>query len=124
MKRVGITLAIIFVLLLALVVSILPHGTDPNAPRYVPLAVEPTGPVGEETFDWGGAVPFQDGCVWISTYLSRSNAHCYLYDLEQHAIRGTIVNAYPVLANRPGRGFSARDMPRFSPQSKKGSSAH
>ena len=72
---------------------------SPSAPRFVPLLSPPVGTYTRMDYDWGGAVPVQDGKVWIETWSSRTNWHCYLYDVTNRLIVGELFNATPIFFN-------------------------
>ncbi len=65
MKRFKIISPIALLLVIGLILFIVRPQTDPNAPRYVPFTNQPVGPFGTELYDRGGAIPFQNGRVWI-----------------------------------------------------------
>jgi hypothetical protein len=100
MKRISIALVFVFLLILSCLFLVFRPGTDPDSPRYIVARTQPAGGFGSEMYDWGGAMPFQNGRVWVTTTLTRTNRHVFLYDLEKQKIEGELFNAGPVLANQ------------------------
>ena len=99
MKLIWISLSMACLLVLALVLVALAR-PSPNAPRFVPLHSPPVGTYTRMDYDWGGAVPVQDGTVWIEARSSASDSHCYLYDVTNRLVIGELFNATPIFFNR------------------------
>lgn len=102
MKRLKVILPLLLLLFLGFLMIIHLSRTDPNAPRYVTVNTQPTGPFGRVHYDWGGAAPFVDGKVWIFTILSRTNGHQFLFDLEKRKVLGELFNGGAVFCNQQG----------------------
>src|SRR5208283_2484783 len=98
MKRIGITLAVALLLVLALIVLFFRPIKDPNAPRYVPVQAQPAGPFVYEQYDWGGSVPIRDGKFWLWVQARWTNRQIlnYLYDLDQGRAVGEFLHGAPV----------------------------
>src|SRR5687767_8860275 len=76
--------------LLALLVWMSPP--DPaNAPRFVRMDKQPAGAFQWQEYDWGGAVPFQGGKMWVMTTLGTNHPYL-LYDLEKRRVEGEMLN--------------------------------
>ncbi len=99
MKRIAIALAVVFLLVFFGLFVALRDSRSPDAPRYVTELSQPVGPFGSEMYDLSGAKPFQDGKLWVTTTLTRTNRHVFLYNLEERKVDGELFNAGPVFAN-------------------------
>ena len=97
-KLLTITLfGLVCLLVLALVLVTL-TSPSPNAPKFVPLRSPLTGTYAQMDYDWGGAVPVQDGNVWIETWSSPTNWHCYLYNVTDRLLVGELFRATPIFS--------------------------
>src|SRR5579859_2075515 len=92
------TFGALFLLVLVLTLLILTV-RSPNAPKLVPLHSPPTGSFVEMDYDWLGAVPAQDGHLWITAW-STTNWHFFLYDWTNRLVVGELLNANPVFFNQ------------------------
>jgi hypothetical protein len=99
MKRIAIALAVVFLLVFFGLFVALRDSRSPDAPRYVTELSQPVGPFGTEMYDWGASIPFQDGKFWVTTTLTRTNRHVFLYNLDKRKVDGELFNAGPVFAN-------------------------
>jgi hypothetical protein len=97
MKRTVIIAGIALLLGLSILVTLL-QKPDPQAPRFVPGQVQPTG-LTTIDYDCGALVPFAGGKVWIWAISSATNRHCFLYDLDARLVVGELFNAGPVFCN-------------------------
>lgn len=102
----------IVVVCLGVLVWLRPAKQDPNAPRYVPVTTQPTGPFGSENYNWIDSAPFEGGKVWVWTLASRTNIHSFLYDLDKRLVVGELLNGAAVHGNQDQtkllcEGFSA-----------------
>jgi hypothetical protein len=100
MKRLKVILPVLLLLFIGFLLISSFSRSDPNAPRYVPVKTQPSGPFGSVHYDWGGATPFVGGKVWIFTILSRTNGHEFLFDLEKRKVLGELFNGGAVFANQ------------------------
>lgn len=102
LKRIAVFAAVIS-LLFGLAVLIGPsRKIDPEAPRFVPGQVRPVGPFTSNHYGWAELVPFAGGRVWLWTTSSRTNRHCFLYDLDKRLVVGELFNAGPIFCNGDG----------------------
>jgi hypothetical protein len=102
MKRIALALAVVFLLVLAVLFSTRPRET---LPRYAPVEAQPAGPFAREENDWGDAMPFRDGKMWMWAVTARTNGAKsqvlnLLYDLDRQKVVGQLFNGGPVFANR------------------------
>jgi len=98
MKRIGIIAGIALLIGLGILFT-RPPKRDPEAPRFVPGRLQTVDPFTIIHYDWGALVPFAGGKVWMWG-LSRTNTHCFLYDLATHSVVGELFNAGPVFCNQ------------------------
>ena len=99
-RLIWITLSFLVCLLVWAVVRLALPWTSPNAPRFVPLRSPPVGNYTSMDYDWGGAVPVQNGRVWIQATSGTTSSHCYLYDVTNRLVVGELLNASPIFFNR------------------------
>jgi hypothetical protein len=102
MKRIVIGLIIVFLLILAVLFLARPPDISP---RYAPVQAQPAGPFAREENNWGDAVPFRGGKMWMwavtpKTNGARSQVLNLLYDLDQQKVAGRLFNGGPVFANQ------------------------
>ncbi len=72
---------------------------SPYGPKLVPLRSAPIGSYTWMAYDWGGAVPVQDGTMWIIATTGHK-MHNFLYDVTDRLIVGELVNANAIFFNR------------------------
>ena len=100
MNRARIFVPVLFLFLVAPLVWVSLSSPDSKAPKFVASKIQPAGPFGRVFYDWGGAVPFAGGKVWIFTVPSRTNHSEFLFDLEQRKVLGELINGAAVFANQ------------------------
>jgi hypothetical protein len=101
MKRIKIILSVLLILFgFLLMIQLSP--SDPKAPRYVAGKTQPAGPFGSVNYDWNSAARFVDDKVWISTRISQTNWHEFLFDLKKREVLGELFNGGPVFCNQGG----------------------
>ena len=103
MKRVAIILVVLAIIaLLLLVINFASIGTQ-NAPSFVSVRTQPTGPFRTMFYDWGGPVPVRDGKVWITVQTNPTNViQQFLYDLEQRRVIGELRHGSPIFSSGDG----------------------
>lgn len=102
MKRLRLIIPIVVSLLLIVAIVAGLFGSNPRAPRFVPVQSQPSGPYKRMDYGWGEFAPVRDGKVWIWTVPAATNGHNqqFLYDLNGRRVVGELLNANPVFANR------------------------
>src|SRR5580765_4015903 len=101
MKRLRLIVLVALCLLLIAVIIAGLIGTDPKAPRFVPVKSQPTGPFRAMYYDWGDWAPVRDGKMWFWTVPMATNGHMqhFLYDFNKRRVVGELLNAVPRFAN-------------------------
>jgi len=101
MKRVGLIVAALLVILLLLAI-LLPSPTNRNAPKFVPSKTSPVGNYTSIHYDWLDARPFVNDQMWAFGSRDRTNRFNCLYDLRERMILGDLHNAGMELVNGDG----------------------
>ena len=84
----------VFVVAILLIVIVGGGGGGAKVPQFVPGPPAAVANFTWDHYDWGAAVPFKDGKVWLWTAGPGStNSHEYLYDLDRRVIIGELLNA-------------------------------
>lgn len=103
MKRIVIAGSVAFAITI-LVILLLAFANESKAPKFVSGAPATNAHWGSAWYPWTDDVPFQNGRAFFLVADSNNVVnHVYLYDLNQSAILGELVNFYlPLLQNRDG----------------------
>lgn len=100
MKAVSITIVGLgCLLILGLVIFALTH-PSPYAPKFVPLRSAPVGSYTWMDYNWGRAVPVQDGKMWITARSSPTNWQSFLYDVTNRLIIAELLGGSPIFFNQ------------------------
>jgi hypothetical protein len=101
MKRIVITSTAAFLLIVIFVFILAFQGKpDPGAPRFILATSQPVGSFGSIYYDWSDPVVFRGSKVWVFTWLSRTNHHMYLYDIDKRQVIGELLNGGAVFCNQ------------------------
>jgi len=97
-----ITLAALFILVIALIVSIHWLSIDPEAPSFRPVRGSKLQLPAYSEIDYNflSPSPFEDGKMWIHTWSGTNGRHCFLYGIDQKRTLGELVKGEPVFMNR------------------------
>lgn len=102
MKQLRIVIPIVLCLVLLVIIVTGVFGSDPHAPRFVPVQSQPTGPYSRMDYGWGEFAPVRDGKMWFWAVPVGTNSRnqSFLYDLNNRRVVGELLNVSPIFANR------------------------